>query len=111
LINTWVTELAGRYTKRTFFIEAQRRGIPSSPINSLAEALEDPHMKAVGGWGDVPLDGSGAVRMPRGPLAFDGVRMSVGPVLKPGQHNNDVLRLEFGLSESEVLVLRSEGVI
>jgi benzylsuccinate CoA-transferase BbsE subunit len=111
LINTWVTELAGRYTKQTFFIEAQRRGIPSSPINSLAEALEDPHMKAVGGWEDVPLDGSGTVRMPRGPLAFDGVGMSVGSVPRPGEHNYDVLRLEIGLSESEMLVLRSEGAI
>jgi benzylsuccinate CoA-transferase BbsE subunit len=91
LINTWVSELTSKRTKREVFLEAQRRGIPSGPVNSSVDLLDDPHLTQTSSWTQVPHPDTGRFRMPRGPLTFDGNRMTNGPVPRAGQHNDEVL--------------------
>jgi formyl-CoA transferase len=110
LLDSWVEELAGRYTKQDFFVEAQRRGIPCAPVNSTADLLDDPHLRKVGGWAESEHPDVGRLRSPQGPLRFDGIPMSVGPVPRPGEHTDEVLA-DLGLTSSEVEALRVMGVI
>ena len=49
-IDAWIEELTTRYTKQEFFEEAQRRGIPVAPVNSIADLLADPHLEATQAW-------------------------------------------------------------
>jgi formyl-CoA transferase len=111
LINSWVVELAGRYTKHAFFTEAQRRHIPSGLINSTADLVDHPQLDAVGGWEEVEYADAGPFRSPRGPVTFDGVVVHVGPVPRAGHDNEQIFCKELGLSEAELLSLSADRVI
>ena len=110
LLDGWVLELTGRYTKQEFFEEAQRRGIPCGPVNSAGDLLHDPHLRSVGAWADSPHPEAGSIRSPRGPVRFDGVPLSVGAVPSVGQHTDEILA-ELGHTPEEVAGLRADGVI
>jgi formyl-CoA transferase len=89
-------------------------GVIAGPINTVAEVVEDPQLRARGmlvehfderinrpvlGPGIVPIlsETPGSVR-------------NAGPA-RPGQHNDDVFRGLLGRSVAELEALRSEGVI
>ena len=39
-------------TKLDLFIEGQRRGIPITPVNTVADLRNDPHLRSAGFWRD-----------------------------------------------------------
>jgi len=39
-------------TKLEIFVEGQRRGIPTTPVNTVADLRRDPHLQSVGFWRD-----------------------------------------------------------
>ena len=108
-IDAWVEELTSKYTKQDFFEEAQRRGIPATPVNSAANLFDDPHLRATDAWTDVDGGEFGPVRLPVPPLQFDGQRLVVGAVPALGQHNRAVLVDELGLTETEFTALIANG--
>jgi formyl-CoA transferase len=89
-------------------------GVIAGPINTVAEVVEDPQLRARGmlveHWDERinrPVLGPGIV-----PVLSEtpgGVR-SAGPA-RPGQHNDDVYRGLLGRSTAELETLREEGVI
>jgi benzylsuccinate CoA-transferase BbsE subunit len=96
MINAWVEQLTQRYSKRDFFLEAQRREIPSGSVNSSIDLLIDPHLAATGAWQHVGHPVLQDLRVPRGPLTFDGEHTAMGPVPDVGQHNQEILRGDLG---------------
>jgi crotonobetainyl-CoA:carnitine CoA-transferase CaiB-like acyl-CoA transferase len=111
LIEAWTLELAGRYTKQEFFLEAQRRRIPCGPINTSADLLADPQLAAVDGWVEVAHPEVGRVRLPRGPARFDGEPTPVGAVPAIGEHTVAVLRDVLGRSDDEIVKLARDGIV
>jgi benzylsuccinate CoA-transferase BbsE subunit len=111
LIEAWTVELASRYTKQGFFLEAQRRRIPCGPINTSADLLADPQLAAVDGWVEVAHPAVGHVRLPRSPARFDGELTPVGAVPALGEHTVDVLRDVLGLTDDDIAALEREGVV
>jgi benzylsuccinate CoA-transferase BbsE subunit len=91
MIDTWIEELTVRYTKQEFFVEAQRRGIPVAPVNSIADLVEDPHLEATQAWRFVDDPELGTVRYPRPPIRIDGDAGGVGRIPAPGEHTDAVL--------------------
>ncbi len=91
IINGWIAELLGHYTKHEFFLEAQRRGIPCGPVNGLVELLDDEHLRAAGAWEVHSVPGLPPFRLPRGPLSVDGVRSGPSSIPAVGEHNDVVL--------------------
>jgi formyl-CoA transferase len=89
-------------------------GVIAGPINTVAEVVEDPQLRARGmlveHWDERinrPVLGPGIV-----PVLSEtpgGVR-NAGPA-RPGQHNDDVYRGLLGRSTAELATLREEGVI
>jgi formyl-CoA transferase len=83
-----------------------QRGVPAGPVNTLAEALEDPQVKARGMLQEV-----GGRKFLRTPLIFSetpgGIRRGPAEV---GQHTREVLA-EGGFCEDEIERLLAEGVI
>ena len=49
-IDAWVEELTTRHGKLALFEEGQRRGIPVTPVNTVADLREDRHLEASGFW-------------------------------------------------------------
>ena len=111
IVDPWIEALTSRYTKQQFFEEAQRRGIPAAPVNSLDDLLVDPHLQATEAWRDVDDPVLGRVRHPRPPISFDGEAGNVTTFPAVGQHTRAVLTDLLGLTEQDMRALRVEGVV
>jgi crotonobetainyl-CoA:carnitine CoA-transferase CaiB-like acyl-CoA transferase len=87
-------------------------GVPCGPINSVAEALEDPHTLARGLVRTVTHPAVGELRMVGMPYAFSGTPATIRrPPPTLGQHTDEVLREELGLSDERIAALRAEKVV
>jgi succinate---hydroxymethylglutarate CoA-transferase len=87
-------------------------GVPSGKINSVAEALEDPHTAARDMVETVEHPVIGTLKMLGIPFKFSDTACSVRrapPTL--GQHSEEILAGELGLDEKVIAQLRREKVI
>ena len=62
-----IRTLSERYAADAFCIEAQRRGIPATPVNGLDDLLQDHHLREVGYWQVRPDTGLGDITWPGPP--------------------------------------------
>ena len=87
-------------------------GVPCGRINSVADALDDPHTAARDMIETVEHSTIGALKMLGIPFKFSGTACSVRrapPTL--GQHNDEILKGELGLDEKAIAELRQAKVI
>jgi crotonobetainyl-CoA:carnitine CoA-transferase CaiB-like acyl-CoA transferase len=107
-IETWTRQ-------RTFdevFAALEASGVPTGPIYSVAEILNDPHYQARGMFEEVEISDRETLKLPtfipklsRTP---GGTRW-IGPPL--GAHNDEVYSGLLGLCQEEIARLYEEGVI
>jgi len=86
-------------------------GVPSGRINSVADALDDPHTTARDMIETVEHSTIGALKMLGIPFKFSDTACSVQrapPTL--GQHNDEILKGELGLDEKAIAELRQAKV-
>jgi crotonobetainyl-CoA:carnitine CoA-transferase CaiB-like acyl-CoA transferase len=105
------TEL-GRETAEAWIAKLTAAGIPCGRINSVAQALSAPHTVAREMVRAVKHPTAGDVKLLGIPFRMSGTPASVRcapPTL--GQHTEQVLREELGLSAERIAQLRAEGVI
>jgi len=99
--------------KSAAWIEKLRAaGVPSGPINSVAEALTDPHTLARDMVRTVKHPTVGDLKMVGIPFRFSGTPGAIRrapPLL--GQHTEEVLGVELGLSIERIAQLRAEKVV
>ncbi|KGH29004.1 MULTISPECIES: CaiB/BaiF CoA-transferase family protein [Comamonas] len=90
------------------------KAVPCGPINTIAQAFEDPQVKARGIQKSLPrnaCDGIGHIATVANPI-----RLSATPVTYRnappalGQHTDEVLR-EFGLDDNAIAALHEQGVV
>ena len=87
-------------------------GVPCGRINSVADALDDPHTTARDMIETVEHSTIGALKMLGIPFKFSDTACSVRrapPTL--GQHNDEILKGELGLDEKAIAELRQAKVI
>ncbi|NYT25008.1 CoA transferase [Alcaligenaceae bacterium] len=73
--------------------------IPASRVNSLEDLENDPHLRSVDFFQDLPDGNGGAYRYPRSPMHIEGVHV---PLMRPprlGEHTDEILRTT-GLSDA-----------
>jgi crotonobetainyl-CoA:carnitine CoA-transferase CaiB-like acyl-CoA transferase len=87
-------------------------GVPCGPINDLAQVFEEPQVKHRKLRFDLPHPGGGQVPQVRNPVLFSrtALRYRDPPPLL-GQHTDDVLATELGVTAEELRRLRTDGVI
>lgn len=99
--------------KSAAWIEKLRAaGVPCGPINSVAEALSDPHTLARGMVRTVKHPTAGELRLVGAPFRLSGTPEAIRrapPLL--GQHTEEVLGTDLGLSATRIAQLRAEKVI
>ena len=87
-------------------------GVPCGPINSVAEALGDPHTLARDMVRSVRHPAAGELRMLGIPFRMNGTPPAIRrapPLL--GQHTEEVLATELGMSAARIAQLRAEKVV
>jgi len=107
-------ELAASLMSRTTseWVEAMNAaGIPSGPVNDVAQTFADPQVRHLGIATPVQHPEKGEVQILRNATHLEGVPSEIRrPAPAPGEQSDEILR-EFGLSEAEIRTLRSSGVI
>jgi crotonobetainyl-CoA:carnitine CoA-transferase CaiB-like acyl-CoA transferase len=87
-------------------------GVPSGPINNIAQTFEHPQVKHRKMKVDLPHPQSGTVPSVANPIKFSATPIAYGsapPLL--GQHTQDVLSKLAGVPEAELSALRDKGII
>jgi CoA:oxalate CoA-transferase len=110
-INAQVTSFTSGFLKEDLAELMQKHGIPGLPVNSPSDFMKDPHIQARGFFASVNHPVLGSFAQPGTPFMVDGQRSAPSPAPLLGQHTNEVLCGELGLSASEVAVLAAEGAV
>jgi crotonobetainyl-CoA:carnitine CoA-transferase CaiB-like acyl-CoA transferase len=103
--------LAGDTAER-WLDKLKAAGVPCGRINSVAEALDDPHTAARHMIETVEHPAIGALRMLGIPFKFSDTACSVRrPPPTLGQHSDEILTAELGLDAKAIEQMRREKVI
>jgi succinate---hydroxymethylglutarate CoA-transferase len=87
-------------------------GVPSGRINSVAEALADPHTAARAMIETVQHPAIGELKLVGMPYKFSGTPASVRrPPPTLGEHTEEILERELGLDAAAIAALRSSKVV
>ena len=79
-------------------------GVPAGPVNSIAEAFENPQVKHRGIAVPVDHPGIGSVPMVHSPFRFSETPVQHRPAPELGAHTVQVLKNECGIDDHEVVV-------
>ena len=97
---------------RAWLDRLRAAGVPCGRINTVAQALDDPHAAARGMVEAVEHPAAGALRLLGIPFKLGGTPASVRrPPPTLGQHTEEILRDELGLGAARVAELRAQKVI
>ena len=91
LIDEWTEELTTQLTALEVFQEGQRRGIPITPVSTVAGLRSDPHLEATGFWEEVELPGGGTSPVPGPPFRTNADWWQLGRAPRLGEHTAEVL--------------------
>ena len=86
--------------------------VPSAPVLTVAETLENPHLQARGSVQTVVDPVAGEVTFPRMPIRFSAFPTHddyLAPTL--GQHNEEILKDWLGMSQSNIDALSAKQII
>lgn len=114
-VDTVVSEWAQQQSRDHAVERLRENDIPSAPVRTLSEVIDDPHLKARGMIHDTPnASGKGRehVPVPGLPMAFsesDSPEFSRSPRL--GEHTREVLADVAGYSDSQIEALEKDDVI
>ena len=89
-----------------------KHGVPVGAINTIAEVVEHPQVKARNALVEMDHPRAGKVRMVGAPVRLSktpGAVRTPAPLL--GEHTEDVLRTRLGLSDAEIASLKEAGAI
>jgi crotonobetainyl-CoA:carnitine CoA-transferase CaiB-like acyl-CoA transferase len=107
-VATWVRSSTRAELAQVF----RDTGISAAPVKSLAEVVDDEHLRARGAFVEVDDPKAGTVTMLRPWIRFSDTPAAIrssAPLV--GQHNDEVYGELLGLGEAELAELRAEGVI
>jgi crotonobetainyl-CoA:carnitine CoA-transferase CaiB-like acyl-CoA transferase len=103
--------LLGRTTAE-WVARLEAAGVPSGPINDIAQTFEHPQVKHRKMKLDLPHPQAGTVPSVANPIKFSATPIeyrSAPPTL--GQHTQDILSTLGGLSEGEIAALHDKGIV
>jgi succinate---hydroxymethylglutarate CoA-transferase len=111
-LDAMIVEGLGKDTAESWLAKLGAAGIPCGRINSVAQALADEHTAAREMVRSVKHPTVGDLKMLGIPFRFSATPASVRrPPPTLGQHTEQVLRDELGLSDERIAALRAEKII
>ena len=112
LLDGLIAEALKRDRTAAWIEKLRGAGVPCGPINSVAEALEDPHTLARDMVRTVEHPTAGELRIVGIPFRLSGTPATIRrPPPTLGQHTEEVLREELGMTAERIAALRADKVI
>jgi len=112
IITPILDEIMRQKTTKEWCEILDEAGVANGPINTIGQAFEEPQAVARGALFDIPHPLAGTARLIASPLRFSETPVEYAkapPVL--GQHSEEILQQELGLSADEIAALRANKVI
>jgi glutaryl-CoA transferase len=107
-----IAEALKRDATAVWIAKLRRVGVPCGPINSVAEALEDPHTLAREMVRTIQHPAAGELRTVGIPFRLSETPAAIRrPPPTLGEHTDEVLREELGLTAERIATLRAQKVI
>ncbi len=107
-----IERLCGLKTTKSWLKTLASARVPCGPINDLAQVFEEPQVQHRKLRFDLPGPGGGSTPQVRNPVIFSRTKLQYrDPPPLLGQHTDQVLSDELGLTAAEILSLRSDGAI
>jgi len=108
VVEAWTNAL----TREEALALGQEFGFPCSPVKTIGEMLQDPHLWERGMFHKQDHPDIGDITVLASPLRFDGEK-GKDPGFFPGlgEHNDEVFGEWLNLSKDEIKALRDDGVI
>jgi formyl-CoA transferase len=99
-------------TKREWWDILARAGVPAGPINTIGEALTDPHVLQTGRIESVDHPTIGPLRQLANPLQFSESPTPLSRTAPPllGEHSVEILA-RLGMSDVEIAALVEDGIV
>lgn len=95
-------ELSAKTTAE--WLEIFAGGVPASPINGVAEAMDNPFVTERDGVQTLTLEGHGDYRMVASPVRSGGAETPANPAPKLGQHTEEILQgIGYGAEQLQSL--------
>jgi crotonobetainyl-CoA:carnitine CoA-transferase CaiB-like acyl-CoA transferase len=99
-------------TRREIFEQLQAHGVQCAPVQKVDETITDPQTVARGFYTEIDHPETGSVLYPGAPFIVDGSPWEIrSPAPRLGEHNEDVLCGELGLSREELASLKSQRIV
>ncbi len=110
-LNAAITEALSRRPTAEWVERMNAVGIPSGPVNDVAQAFADPQVRHLGVAAPVEHPSVGPIEVVRNATNIEGIPNVIrrhSP--EAGEHSDEILT-EFGLSGDEIERLRAEGIL
>jgi formyl-CoA transferase len=107
-----LVEMVKEKTKAQWITLLEAAGVPCGPINNLQEVFENEQVIARGIEMHVPHPTAGTMKLVASPMRLSKTPVEVRmppPLL--GQHTDEVLRDELGMSTSQINELHQRGIV
>jgi formyl-CoA transferase len=106
-----ITAWTSARTKHEAMRQLAEAGVPASAIFDSVDVFHDPHLNERGFFTEVEHPTNSRVRLMSNPLRMSGSHTDVVPAPLLGEHSEEVLRVELGLSDAELASLLAQSVI
>jgi CoA:oxalate CoA-transferase len=112
LVEDAVADMVRDKTRAELWDILSSRGLSSAPVLSIAECLDDPHLKERNAFVKLEHPKAGPVKVLAPWIRFSETPGAVThPAPLRGQHNNEIFQEFLGLDDNEIRTLQHEGVI
>ena len=92
-VGAMLTEYFMQYTREELYRNAQAHRVPLAPVNSAADVVNSPHLRARNYFVALPIPGDGAVTAPGAPFKLAATPWSLRrPAPRLGEHTAEVLK-------------------
>jgi formyl-CoA transferase len=106
-----ITEWTSQRDKHAAMKQLAQAGVPASAVFDTADIFKDRHLNERGFFQNVDHPVAGRLRLMGSPLHMSRSEARLEPAPLLGQHSQEVLRAELGLTDAELSELIQSGVI
>lgn len=98
-------------TKAEIFARCQERKVPFTPVRTIDEVVDDPHLRERGFFRAVDRPCVGRLTYPGAPYTFSRSEWRLRPAPLLGEHNEQVYCGRLGFSHQDLAELRRTGIV